>query len=512
MKKWFKLILLSVGGVFILDSSSAQVTPTALGLLFSQTNYGGTARVRSLGEANTALGGDLSSITSNPAGLGFYNRSEVSLTPLAGFNSTSATYLDVTTNTSSSVFGLANIGVALNSKRPDNIPGSWKGGTFGFSYNRLNDFSNKVVYNGTNIDNDYLDFVLDFANSNEAQPGDYYLVDLPYATYLINDYSVDSNGDTTFNVWDTFVEYASPDTPVDQQEIIETSGSINKWGISYGGNISDRFYFGFGLGVMSLRYENVKTYSEVRYPESILNNYTLFEKQNINGTGVNGNFGIVVRPINKLTIGISYVTPTSYTITDKYETSMRSIWNESSLIYYGDDPGFTGDQTSQQIPDDWNYSLVTPMRLNTGLAFFFNKNGFITADVEWVDYRNIKLRFDQGGLDDEAAEIKEKYRSVINYRMGGEFRAGDFRFRVGYNYLSNPLKDTEELNKAKSTYSGGFGYRKKKFFIDMAVLYTTYESLRIPYVIYEDQGIGPTPIAEIKNNSTRLVITGGFFF
>ena len=512
MKKWFRLILLSVGGVFILDSSSAQVTPTALGLLFSQTNYGGTARVRSLGEANTALGGDLSSITSNPAGLGFYNRSEVSITPLAGFNSTSATYLDVTTNTSSSAFGLANIGVALNSKRPDNIPGSWKGGTFGFSYNRLNDFSNKVVYNGTNIDNDYLDFVLDFANSNEAQPGDYYLVDLPYATYLINDYSVDSNGDTTFNVWDTFVEYASPDTPVDQQEIIETSGSINKWGISYGGNISDRFYFGFGLGVMSLRYENVKTYSEVRYPESILNNYTLFEKQNINGTGVNGNFGIVVRPINKLTIGISYVTPTSYTITDKYETSMHSIWNESSLIYYGDDPGFTGDQTSQQIPDDWNYSLVTPMRLNTGLAFFFNKNGFITADVEWVDYRNIKLRFDQGGLDDEAAEIKEKYRSVINYRMGGEFRAGDFRFRVGYNYLSNPLKDTEELNKAKSTYSGGFGYRKKKFFIDMAVLYTTYESLRIPYVIYEDQGIGPTPIAEIKNNSTRLVITGGFFF
>jgi len=512
MKKWFRLILLSVGGVFILDSSSAQVTPTALGLLFSQTNYGGTARVRSIGEANTALGGDLSSITSNPAGLGFYNRSEVSITPLAGFNSTSATYLDVTTNTSSSAFGLANIGVALNSKRPDNIPGSWKGGTFGFSYNRLNDFSNKVIYKGTNIDNDYLDFVLDFGNSNEAQPGDYYLVDLPYASYLINDFSVDSSGDTTFNVWDTFVEYASPDTPVDQQEIIETSGSVNKWGISYGGNVSDRFYFGFGLGVMSLKYENVKTYSEVRYPESILNNYTLFEKQNINGTGVNGNFGIVVRPINKLTIGVSYVTPTSYTITDKYETSMHSIWNESSLIYYGDDPGFTGDQTSQQIPDDWNYSLVTPMRLNTGLAFFFNKNGFITADVEWVDYRNIKLRFDQGGLDDEAAEIKEKYRSVINYRMGGEFRAGDFRFRVGYNYLSNPLKDTEELNKAKSTYSGGFGYRKKKFFIDMAVLYTTYESLRIPYVIYEDQGIGPTPIADIKNNSTRLVITGGFFF
>ena len=512
MEKWFKLILLSIGGVFIISSSLAQVTPATLGLLFSQTNYGGTARIRAIGEANTALGGDLSSITSNPAGLGFYNRSELSISPMMGFNSNSATYLDVTSNTSSSSFGLANVGVALNSKRPDNIPGAWKGGTFGFSYNRQNDFNNKVVYKGTNIDNDYLDFVLDFANSNEAEYGDYYLVDLPYETYLTNDFSVDSNGDTTYNVWDTFVEFASPDTPVDQQEIIETSGSINKWGISYGGNVNDRFYFGFSLGVMSIRYTNEKTYSEVRYPESILNNYTLYEKQDISGTGVNGTFGIVVRPINKLTIGVSYVTPTSYTITDKYETSMRSLWNESALDYYGDDAGFTGDQSSSKNPDDWDYSLVTPMRLNTGLAFFFNKNGFITADVEWVDYSNIKLTFDQGGLNDGNAEIQDRYRSVINYRVGGEFRTGDFRIRAGYNYLNNPLKDTEELNRAKSTYSAGFGYRKKKFYIDLAALFTTYQGLRIPYVIYEDQGIGPTPVADIKYNSTRIVLTGGFFF
>ena len=67
MEKWFKLILLSLGGLFVINSSLAQVTPATLGLLFSQTNYGGTARIRAIGEANTALGGDLSSITSNPA-------------------------------------------------------------------------------------------------------------------------------------------------------------------------------------------------------------------------------------------------------------------------------------------------------------------------------------------------------------------------------------------------------------------------------------------------------------
>ena len=512
MKKWIKLILLSVGGVFILNFSLAQVTPASLGLLFSQTNYGGTARIRGLGEANTALGGDLSSTSSNPAGLGFYNRSEVSLTPIVSINSTNSTYLNNTTSASSTSFGLGNIGVALNSKRPDNIPGSWKGGTFGFSYNRLRDYNNEVIYRGTNIDNDYLDFVLDFGNSNEAQIGDYYLVDLPYETYLINDFSVDQNGDTTFNVWDTFVEFASPDTPVDQEEQIITSGSLNKWSISYGGNVADRFYFGFGLGIMSLKYKNEKTYSEVRYPESILNNYSLFEKQDVSGTGVNGTIGIIVRPVNTLTIGVSFVTPTAYTLTDKFETSMRSIWNESAFDYYGDDAFFTGDHGAQETLDDWTYTLNTPMRLNTGLAFFFNKNGFITADIEWVDYSKIKFRFDQGDINQENDAIKELYTSVINYRFGGEFRTGTFRFRAGYNYLSNPLKDQEEVNRAISTYSGGIGYRKQKFYLDLSVLYSSSKGKRIPYIIYEDQGIGPTPVADIKYNTTRLVFTGGFYF
>lgn len=500
-----------MGGVFLFHYSIAQVTPATLGLLFSQTDNGGTARIRGIGQANTALGGDISSISSNPAGLGFYNRSEVSFTPAVSINSTSSTYLNNTTNTTSTKFGIGNFGVSLNSKRPDNIPGSWKGGTFGFSYNRLRDFNNEVIYRGTNVDNDYLDFVLDFANSNEAELGDYYLVDLPYETYLINDFSV-NNGDTTFGVWDTFVEWASTDTPVDQEEQIITSGSLNKWSISYGGNVSDKFYFGFGLGIMSLRYKNEKTYSEVRYPESILNNYTLFEKQEVSGTGVNGTIGIIVRPVNTLTIGVSFVTPTAYTLTDKFETNMHSIWNESAFDLYGNDTFFTGDHQAQETPADWNYTLNTPMRLNAGLAFFFNKNGFITADVEWLDYSNIKFRFDQGDINDENDAIKEMYSSVINYRIGGEFRTGSLRFRAGYNYLNNPLKDTENINKAISTYSAGIGYRKQKFYIDMSVLYITSKGVRIPYVIFEDQGIGPTPVADINYKTTRLVFTGGFYF
>jgi len=45
------------------------------GLLFSRNNTSATARALSLGNNMGALGGDLSSLSQNPAGLGLYRRS-----------------------------------------------------------------------------------------------------------------------------------------------------------------------------------------------------------------------------------------------------------------------------------------------------------------------------------------------------------------------------------------------------------------------------------------------------
>ena len=43
-------------------------------LRFSQSDRGATARFKAMGNAQTALGGDLSSLSGNPAGLGFFNQ------------------------------------------------------------------------------------------------------------------------------------------------------------------------------------------------------------------------------------------------------------------------------------------------------------------------------------------------------------------------------------------------------------------------------------------------------
>src|SRR5690554_2444476 len=43
----------------------------------AQPDYGSTARFKAMGNAQTSLGGDLSSLGGNPAGLGFFNQSDI---------------------------------------------------------------------------------------------------------------------------------------------------------------------------------------------------------------------------------------------------------------------------------------------------------------------------------------------------------------------------------------------------------------------------------------------------
>src|SRR5688500_8666002 len=63
-------------------------------LQFSRTALTGSARIQALGGAQIALGGDYSSALSNPAGLGLYNRSEVTISTAFTSLTTRSNYLD----------------------------------------------------------------------------------------------------------------------------------------------------------------------------------------------------------------------------------------------------------------------------------------------------------------------------------------------------------------------------------------------------------------------------------
>ena len=82
-------------------------------LQFSQTSVWGTARMQGIGGAQVALGGDLSNPSSNPAGLGFYNRGTFSITPGLNFHKTESDFLGQSNLGKKVNFNIAQLGLSF---------------------------------------------------------------------------------------------------------------------------------------------------------------------------------------------------------------------------------------------------------------------------------------------------------------------------------------------------------------------------------------------------------------
>ncbi len=504
MKSIVRLIMISLTGVvFTISTCKAQFEPIngyyAGSLLFSQTQWNGSARILGIGGAQTALGGDISSISGNPAGLGFYNHSEFSFSPSLNFITTHSDYLGKSNTSTIGNFNIGNLGLVLNKNRPGNEGSGFLGGSFGFSYNRINDFHDKAYYSGTNTTNDFIDYIINTViNNNGIGNNDY--TSLAYNTYLINDYASPNWNNASY------VEAPSDTTPVIQSEKITSSGSQDQWSFSYGANFSDRFYIGASLGIVSIDYKTTRRYEEVRYPQSILDNFLLDESLHITGTGVNGTFGAIVRPLDNLTLGIAYTTPTLYRINDQYSSDMSSTWRSTAFAYYPNDKNFTAEQSDYTDPILSDYNLRTASHLNAGLAYFFNKNGFVTGDIEWVNYSSGRLSGGNIDFQSDNDLIDQMYKSALNYRLGSEYRVKDYRFRLGYNFTGDAYNNVDNINRSKSAYSAGLGYRGKAFYSDLTGIYSFYKSLTSPY------SINPEPVANFDNSKLAFVFTMGFLF
>src|SRR5688572_19346496 len=92
-------------------------------LLFSRTKPGGSARIQAMGGAQISLGGDFSSALSNPAGLGMYNRSEITFSSAFNTYSTDSEHLGTKSDDSKNVFNIPGFSVVFHMPREKN--GFW---------------------------------------------------------------------------------------------------------------------------------------------------------------------------------------------------------------------------------------------------------------------------------------------------------------------------------------------------------------------------------------------------
>jgi hypothetical protein len=521
MKKFvFIVTLMSLGTVAI----GQDFVDNAL--LFSRTRPTGSARIQALGGTQSSLGGDYSSAFSNPAGLGMYNRSEVTFSPGVTISDMSSTYLGDKTSASKSMINIP--GLSLVYRHESGKQSGFLGGSFGLSFTRTNDFNRQFRYEGTNSNNSIIDYFIDDAYGLDPEsmlwrenedPGDNFrsLTAMAFNNFLIEDYR--DNGQFAYRS----VLSPLPEEPgfpaevrtVDQEEISESKGSQNQWSISYGANFNDNLFIGAGLGITSIRYKISQIFREsnFRYSEDPeyqpIDNFQTNENYDIRGSGVNFTIGAIFRPIDFLQIGASLVTPSFYRLTDTYSARITSEWN------YFDDPDNPSfpDQRNvtehfEDIPLISEYNISTPLRVTTG-ATFISKIGFISADVEFVNYAKTKYNSDiDADFSPENDGIKSAYKPVVNYRIGAEYRYEILRVRAGFNYMADPHRQTGGQDRSITSFSGGLGVRMDRFFADVGAVFSSTEGSRSPYF----SSIPPNPVATQKLKVANYILTLGFTF
>lgn len=233
--------------------------------------------------------------------------------------------------------------------------------------------------------------------------------------------------------------------------------------------------------------------------------------------GISGKIGVIYKPAENFRLGLAFHTPTAYQLTDDYTTEVIT-----DLEGYGPEPVVKKQSStdfSNGQPLESKYNLTTPWRAILSGTYLFGSNledvqsqkGFITADVEYVDYRSTSFR--DVNNDPDAADyyndlnktIDNLYKSAINARIGGELKLNTFMVRLGGSYYGNPYQ-AESSNVAKVT--GGIGYRNKGIFLDLAYIYTMVKDDNYPYRLQDKANVP----AYLKNNYGNIVATIGFKF
>lgn len=479
-------------------------------LLFSRTQPSGSARIQALGGTQISLGGDYSSALSNPAGLGMYNKSEVTFSMGLSDTKTTSSFLGNTSDDGLTTFNIPGFSYV---HRQDNAKDKFLGGSFAIALSRVNNFNTAYNYEGDNNQSSIVDYFIN--DSQGLSPDDmlfggyyfYSLTGLAYNNYLTQDFN--DNGEISYGS----VLSPLPDEArtVRQLEEVIREGAQNQLSISYGGNYDDTFFFGAGMGFTTLRFEQKQIFEESNFRYSTdptyepLDNFVTSETFDIEGSGVNFTLGGIYRPLDFLQIGFSYVTPTVYTITDSYSASLKSRWN--TFDYFADGTLILNSVSEEfDVPFISEYDLRTPSKTSLGVTVI-NKIGFISGDVEFVNYGKAKYSstYEDESYDGENNAIKEDYTNALNFRIGAEYRYGILRIRGGYNHQSDPYTNSMGADNAIKSISGGAGLRIAKFFIDVAVVHSSGETVRRPYYA----GSLPSPSAGIEYKSTNYLLTLG---
>jgi len=489
-----------------------QAQDLADALRYSSVQVQGTARAGAMGNAFGALGGDFTSVSINPAGLGLYRAGELTLTPAFSSISVESNYLGNMMSENLYKFSLNNLSYVAAIQTQDRSESGLVNFNIGIGYNRLKDFNSEMIARTGSANGSFLDYVSSYANQFGFNPDGNNSYTSEFYEQLAWDTDLLLREDDTGTYWHDLEDAGYGQR---QRKSISRDGSVDEYSLAMGLNFNHKLYLGASLGITDVFYRESSRLVEEDGNNSIpfFNDMVFDSYLRTSGTGYNGKIGIIFKPTQQIRLGASVHTPTFYNLQDIFETSM------SSSVDYDDGTSETYDATSPW--DEYDYDLETPLRATLSGAFVIAKSGLISIDYEYVDYGSTSLRRGGDGYDfvDENEEITEAYRSVGNLRVGGELKVTDgLSLRAGYeNYPSAYNSQAFEVSQPNSdaglsVYSAGLGYRNAGFFFDVAYRYSIQQNndLLYPEPVTANY---PTPeMAQFDTVKNKVLFTLGFKF
>ena len=420
-----KLIISAAFFALTLSSYAQSLGYQELALLFSEDDANTTARATAMGGAFGALGGDISVMNINPAGLALYNNSSFS----GSFNSRNtaiaSNYYGRSINTENQFFNFSQAGAVLVFKNA--YKSDWSAFVLGLNFRITKDFTNSFSASG---------------NSGIA---------------TFTEYPLDEN-DAPLNYNEAQEQRFNTNYTGEKSEINIAFSSIHK----------EKLYVGVSLNFYDLNFSQQSNLIE--FNDDIDGNEldaSLYQENQTTGGGFSLNAGFIYKAHKNFRFGLSYQTPTLFT----------ELLEETNIV---DNDGFMGDteiivSNTPTIYDTtaggyfpsqrFIYRLKTPSKLTASAAFIFGKRGLLSIDYSNKKYQNIKLS--NANFLDENQFFQNELRNTHAWNIGSEWRFSNVTIRGGYRFEQAPLAMALATDNLEG-YSLGGGYNFGKFKLDFA--------------------------------------------
>lgn len=508
----------------------------------TSTDLNGTARYVGMGGAMEALGADVSTIGSNPAGIGLFRRSQLSVSGGLLMQSNGKEYGDgKKTNASFDQIGFV---YTTRASRGSNL-------NFGFNYTKGKNFdfllnASGKLGNGSQNNQSYLKYVLgseNYGGFDVRKKDDAYIgfaspqanfvswtwnqLDYLYFNILLPDATTAGK----------FNNYLADSYTFDKA----STGYVGNYDFNISGSIQDQFYLGLTFGLKDVHYD-----SESRYNERLSNgvgDVSVLDIRRITGTGFDITAGIIVRPIasSPFRIGAYVKTPTWYDLTTSNVTRIDRNTNTGGKNDWG------------EVPNSYDYKLWTPWKFGLSLGHTVGNYLALGLTYEFEDHSTLDSRINDGGYyndyygtyyETSSADksmnkhTKQALKGVSTLKMGAEYKpTSNLALRLGYNYISPKYnKDAQKdptIVSPGSAYSSstdfvnwdstnrftfGIGYQINKFNVDLAYQYSIQKGTFYPFstmnfsihdtatgntTSYSNQAVG----AKVDNNRGQLLLT-----